>query len=161
MEVLRSDIEFLVALARADTRSHLVHWYSELGFEQAEQAWTHDPERTGPIGPLATGVEWSWVGVHDDEVSGAGRVTPHYVRRVPAQPPSGTVTFLFSDIANSTRLWEESPAEMASAVREHDVIVRGAIERHGGYVFAGQPLGPLGVRGRIARGPCVGSRPPR
>jgi hypothetical protein len=45
MEVLRSDIEFLVALARADTRSHLVHWYSELGFEQAEQAWTHDPER--------------------------------------------------------------------------------------------------------------------
>jgi hypothetical protein len=71
MELLRSDIEFLVALARADTGSHLVHWYSELGFEQAEQAWTHDPERTGPIGPLATGVEWSWVGVHDDEVSGA------------------------------------------------------------------------------------------
>ena len=46
------------------------------------------------------------------------------------------MTFLFSDIANSTRLWEESPAEMATAVRAHDVIVRGAIERHGGYVFA-------------------------
>jgi adenylate/guanylate cyclase family protein/NB-ARC domain-containing protein len=46
------------------------------------------------------------------------------------------VTFLFSDIANSTRLWEESPAEMAGAVRAHDLIVRGAIERHGGYVFA-------------------------
>ena len=47
------------------------------------------------------------------------------------------MTFLFSDIANSTRLWEESPAEMASgSVQTHDVIVRGAIERHGGYVFA-------------------------
>ena len=60
----------------------------------------------------------------------------HYIRPVPSQPPSGTVTFLFSDIANSTRLWEESPAEMASALQAHDVIVRGAIERHGGYVFA-------------------------
>jgi predicted ATPase/class 3 adenylate cyclase/DNA-binding CsgD family transcriptional regulator len=55
---------------------------------------------------------------------------------VSPQPPSGTVTFLFSDIASSTRLWEESPAEMAIAVRAHDVIVRDAVERHGGFVFA-------------------------
>jgi class 3 adenylate cyclase len=53
-----------------------------------------------------------------------------------AQPPSGTVTFLFSDIANSTSLWEEAPAEMAVALRTHDLIVRCAIERHDGYVFA-------------------------
>ncbi|MBI5089027.1 MAG: adenylate/guanylate cyclase domain-containing protein [Actinobacteria bacterium] len=55
---------------------------------------------------------------------------------MPSQRPSGTVTFLFTDVADSTRLWEESPADMAGAVRAHDVIVRGAIERHGGYVFA-------------------------
>jgi predicted ATPase/class 3 adenylate cyclase/DNA-binding CsgD family transcriptional regulator len=52
------------------------------------------------------------------------------------QPPSGTVTFLFTDIADSTRLWESAPADMTAAVQVHDVIVRSAIERHGGYVFA-------------------------
>ena len=51
-------------------------------------------------------------------------------------PPSGTVTFLFSDIENSTGLWETTPADMAAAVQAHDEIVRSAIERHGGYVFS-------------------------
>jgi predicted ATPase/class 3 adenylate cyclase len=50
--------------------------------------------------------------------------------------PSGTVTFLFTDIEDSTRLWDESPTDMAFAVQLHDVIVRKAIDRHGGYVFA-------------------------
>ena len=31
------------------------------------------------------------------------------------RPPSGTVTFLFTDIQDSTRLWEEAPADMAAA----------------------------------------------
>ena len=46
------------------------------------------------------------------------------------------MTFLFSDIEDSTRLWEESPAEMATALEIHDAIVRETIEQHGGYVFA-------------------------
>src|SRR5689334_15894956 len=50
--------------------------------------------------------------------------------------PVGTVTFLFTDIVDSTRLWEEAPVDMANAVGVHDAIVRGTIERHGGYVFA-------------------------
>ena len=29
----------------------------------------------------------------------------------------------------------EAPADMADALQAHDAIVRGAIERHGGYVF--------------------------
>ena len=49
--------------------------------------------------------------------------------------PSGTVTFLFTEIEDATRRWEESPVDMAGAVRAHDVIVRGIIERHGGFVF--------------------------
>lgn len=50
--------------------------------------------------------------------------------------PSGTVTFLFTDIEDSPRLWESDPAGMARAVQAHDVIVRSTIERHGGHVFA-------------------------
>jgi predicted ATPase/DNA-binding CsgD family transcriptional regulator len=45
------------------------------------------------------------------------------------------VTFLFTGIEDSTRLWEEVPTDMADALRAHDAIVRGTIERHGGYVF--------------------------
>ena len=50
--------------------------------------------------------------------------------------PSGTVTFLFTDIEGSTRLWEERPDEMRAALGEHDAFVRSAIETHGGYVFS-------------------------
>jgi predicted ATPase/class 3 adenylate cyclase len=54
---------------------------------------------------------------------------------VPVQPPSGTVTFLCTDIEDATRLWESVPADMTAAVQAHDAVVRSAIERHGGYVF--------------------------
>ena len=49
--------------------------------------------------------------------------------------PTGTVTFLFSDIEGSTVRWERYPAEMQQAVRRHDELMRSAFERHGGYVF--------------------------
>ena len=51
-------------------------------------------------------------------------------------PPSGTVTFLFTDIEGSTQLWEAAPDAMRAALAWHDSIVRDAIEAHGGYVFA-------------------------
>ncbi len=50
--------------------------------------------------------------------------------------PSGTVTFLFTDIEGSTRLWEEFPAEMEAALARHDALLRAAIHDHDGYVFA-------------------------
>jgi predicted ATPase/class 3 adenylate cyclase len=46
------------------------------------------------------------------------------------------VTFLFTDIEGSTRLWESAPDAMRTALARHEVIVRDAIEAHGGYVFA-------------------------
>ena len=48
--------------------------------------------------------------------------------------PSGTVTFLFTDLEGSTRLWQEHPDAMQGALARHDVVVREAIEGHGGYV---------------------------
>src|SRR5579871_4949806 len=49
--------------------------------------------------------------------------------------PSGTVTFLFTDIEGSTHLWEEHPEAMRTALARHDALVRGVIERHNGHVF--------------------------
>ena len=50
--------------------------------------------------------------------------------------PTGTVTFLFTDIEGSTRLWEEDPEEMSEAVASHDRIIRQALADHDGYVFS-------------------------
>ena len=48
--------------------------------------------------------------------------------------PAGTVTFLFTDLEGSTRLWEEHPDAMKRALARHDAILRGAVESHGGLV---------------------------
>jgi len=48
--------------------------------------------------------------------------------------PSGTVTFLFTDLEGSTRLWEEHPDAMQDALARHDEILRGAVAGHRGYV---------------------------
>ena len=53
----------------------------------------------------------------------------------PNAPPSGTVTFLFTDIEGSTRLWEQNGREMARALENHDLIVRRHLESLGGFVF--------------------------
>jgi predicted ATPase/class 3 adenylate cyclase len=49
--------------------------------------------------------------------------------------PTGTVTFLFTDIEGSTRLWERQPGTMRSALARHDALVRTVIAAHGGHVF--------------------------
>jgi predicted ATPase/class 3 adenylate cyclase len=50
--------------------------------------------------------------------------------------PTGTVTFLFTDIEGSTRLWEAAPDAMGPALASHDQILRTAVEAYGGYIFA-------------------------
>lgn len=49
--------------------------------------------------------------------------------------PSGTFTFLFTDIEGSIRLWEEFPERMHSVLARHDALLRRAIETHNGTVF--------------------------
>lgn len=49
--------------------------------------------------------------------------------------PSGTVTFLFTDIEGSTARWDKHPNAMRPALERHDALMRSAIETHGGQVF--------------------------
>jgi hypothetical protein len=52
-----------------------------------------------------------------------------------AERPTGTVTFLFTDVEGSTRLWEEHPAGTLAALEPHDLILRSAIEVMVGMCF--------------------------
>jgi predicted ATPase/class 3 adenylate cyclase len=54
---------------------------------------------------------------------------------VVASPPTGTVTFLFTDIEGSTKMWEQDATTMQQALARHNEILRSAIEELGGYVF--------------------------
>ena len=49
--------------------------------------------------------------------------------------PTGTVTFLFTDIEGSTKLWEAHPDAMRPALARPDHLLRGCVEDHTGYVF--------------------------
>jgi hypothetical protein len=41
-----------------------------------------------------------------------------------ANPPTGTVTFLFTDIEGSTKMWERHRPVMSEALAHHDEILR-------------------------------------
>jgi predicted ATPase/class 3 adenylate cyclase len=72
--------------------------------------------------------------------------------------PSGTVTFLFTDIEGSTQLWEQHPQAMELALAQHHTLLRQAIEAHGGQVFqiigdafcAAFPTAPAALRAALA-----------
>src|SRR5262245_11785093 len=49
--------------------------------------------------------------------------------------PSGSVSFLFTDLEGSTRLLEGGPAAYRDAVTRHHALLRGVVEAHGGAVF--------------------------
>jgi len=49
--------------------------------------------------------------------------------------PTGTITFLFTDIEGSTKLWEEHPEAMKIALAQHDSLLQQAIESYNGCVF--------------------------
>ena len=49
--------------------------------------------------------------------------------------PSGTVTFLFTDIEGSTKLAQEYPDEMPALLARHHEILNQSIQAQNGYVF--------------------------
>ena len=49
--------------------------------------------------------------------------------------PTGTVTFLFTDIEGSTKLWEKYPEEMKFALAKHDAFLKEAVESNNGQII--------------------------
>ena len=80
--------------------------------------------RGAPGGPLRAGANRASVHASGDAIE----------HRTPLLP-TGTVTFLFSDIEGSTVRWERAPAAMQEALARHDGLLRAAIAANGGHVF--------------------------
>ncbi len=53
----------------------------------------------------------------------------------PGQLPTGTVTFLFTDIEGSTRLAQDFPDVWPKILRRHHFLLRVAVDSHHGFVF--------------------------
>ena len=49
--------------------------------------------------------------------------------------PSGTVTFLFTDVEGSTERWQDDDGTMSEELAAHDETIRTVVERHAGRVF--------------------------
>jgi predicted ATPase/serine/threonine protein kinase len=62
-------------------------------------------------------------------------IAPPTAPATPGNLPTGLITFLFTDIEGSTKLWEEFPDAMRGNLARHDRIMRQAIEEQQGYVF--------------------------
>ncbi len=66
----------------------------------------------------------------------AGRSSPESSAEAPGPAvPEAILTFLFTDIEGSTRLWEQDRPGMRAALAEHDRLLHHAIGSHGGRVF--------------------------
>jgi predicted ATPase/class 3 adenylate cyclase/Tfp pilus assembly protein PilF len=52
----------------------------------------------------------------------------------PSSLPTGTLTFLFTDVEESTRLWESQPEAMRTAMARHDELIESCVAQSGGVV---------------------------
>src|SRR5829696_8177057 len=79
------------------------------------------------------------------------------LERIMPELPSGTVTFLFTDIDGSTALWERDRQAMAKAVERLIGLLDAAVQAHGGIHFktvgdavqAAFPTAPQAVAGAV------------
>src|SRR5213593_4436040 len=69
---------------------------------------------------------------------------------------TGTLAFLFTDLAGSTRLWERFPQAMGDALKRHDDIVATAVQASGGRVVKSMGDGMMAVFRSAADGVAAG-----
>jgi class 3 adenylate cyclase len=58
----------------------------------------------------------------------------HAIATAMPELPTGTLTFLFTDIEGSTRLWEHHPIEARAALARHDQLIELLVADHHGHV---------------------------
>src|ERR1700693_4422225 len=92
------------------------------------------PTRRRPIAPPTLARTGSDPQNASSDASVAGNPMPAK-SRADSSLPTGTVTFLFTDIEGSTKLWEAHPEEMRAALARHDALMREAIVSANGHVF--------------------------
>jgi predicted ATPase/class 3 adenylate cyclase len=68
--------------------------------------------------------------------------------------PTGTITFLFTDVEGSTALWERYPEEAQAALVRHDVLVEEIVARHDGMIV--RPRGEGDSRFAVFQRPTDG-----
>src|SRR6202011_6035074 len=99
-------------------------------------AFTHMAEQIAPLaGRTLLAVLGSLITVDEPtaQMSGTSEALGRPGRV--ASLPTGTVTFLFTDIEGSTQRWETHREAMPAAVRRHDELLRGVIETSGATAF--------------------------
>lgn len=50
-------------------------------------------------------------------------------------PPTGTVSFVFTDIEGSVSFWEQRPEAMRLALARHNAVLREVFSAHSGFIF--------------------------
>lgn len=92
-------------------------------------------------------LEQHWIAKYRKSFPGFERVlsslnfTNHSTRQIPKMPsettteqaPLGPVCCVFTDIINSTALWEHAPMAMKISLTKHDRLIRDELNRFGGY----------------------------
>jgi predicted ATPase/class 3 adenylate cyclase/tetratricopeptide (TPR) repeat protein len=120
-----------LTLATSSVKSHVQHLYGKLGVSSKRQAVARGRE-LGLLGTPATAA----TSEPQAAKPGGERLSASLQAIRPGQPfPTGTVTFLLTDIEGSTRLRQAQPAAYRISLVVHDTLLREAIESHGGHVF--------------------------
>jgi predicted ATPase/class 3 adenylate cyclase len=82
------------------------------------------------IAPMVAGLVLRQMAQHDSPP----RRTPLRPKEPDVLDDKSAVTFLFTDIEGSTRLWETQPEAMRVVLRRHDDLAHAAVAAHGGTI---------------------------
>jgi class 3 adenylate cyclase len=88
----------------------------------------------------------------DPQAHGGYGLRMNLLRSDQAPDAEGTLAFLFTDLAGSTRLWEQFPQAMQDALKRHDVILGEAIQGSGGHVVKTMGDGFMASFNSVTRG---------
>jgi predicted ATPase/class 3 adenylate cyclase/DNA-binding winged helix-turn-helix (wHTH) protein len=121
--------QLMLALYRADRQADALQAYQdarralveELGIEPGERLRELERGILAQDSELAVPVVAAEAGTADEPV--------------PAELPTGVVTFVLTDIENSSGLWEADAGAMAAALELHDEVIERTGQPHGGSVL--------------------------